>query len=387
MHTATRLALTVAPRIRKEAPDAHLCAYGLYAPMNEAHLLAAGFDSAVGGEYEEAVLALALGQSVPETNGVARVAYKRPRRDGLPALEKYARLEMPDDTERVVGFAQASRGCKHTCRHCPIVPVYGGVFRVSSLNVVLDDIEQQVAAGAEHISFGDPDFLNGPRHALRIAEALHERWPQLTWDCVIKVEHLLAHREHLPALRDTGLLFVLTAVESVEDDILAIFDKGHTSADFRRVVGLMREVGIGLSPTFVPFSPWTTLSGYLRLLTTLVELDLHGAVSPVQLVIRLLIPEGSWLMKLDDVRARVGDFDGGLLGYPWKHEDPRVDALQKQVCDAVGDGAGFSTVWQMAHAAVGRVAPPLTAAIYEVPSMSEPWYCCAEPTESQLVRL
>jgi radical SAM superfamily enzyme YgiQ (UPF0313 family) len=386
MHTATRLALAVAPRIREHAPDAHLCAYGLYAPMNTAHLMAAGFDSAMGGEYEEAVVARAMGR-VAAGDGPGRVAYKLPLRSGLPELTRYARLQVPGGEDKVVGFVHASRGCKHTCRHCPVVPVYEGKFRISPIDVVMGDIEQQVQAGAEHISFGDPDFLNGPRHALRIAEGIAQRWPGMTWDCVIKVEHLLAQREHLPALRDAGLTVVLTAVESVEDEILTIFDKGHTAADFRRVVGLMREVGIGLSPTFVPFSPWTTMEGYLRLLATLVELDLHGAVSPVQLVIRLLIPQGSWLMKLEDMRGRVGAFDHELLGYPWVHEDPAVDALQKRVCDAVGDGAGFETVWQLAHAAMDLPVPPLAAAAYEVPSMSEPWYCCAEPTESQLVRL
>lgn len=383
MHTATRLALAIAPRIRALGPDAHLCAYGLYGPMNEAHLLAAGFHSVHGGEYEHAVVGRVFGEEV----GGDRVAYKVPNRASLPALSRYARLRTADGSEKVVGFAQASRGCKHTCRHCPIVPVYEGKFRVSPVDVVMDDIEQQVQAGAQHISFGDPDFLNGPRHGLRVAQALASRWPDLTWDCVIKVEHLLAHRDLLPSLRDTGLDFVLTAVESVDDEILAVFDKGHTAADFRRVTGLMREVGIGLSPTFVTFSPWTTLGGYLDLLRTLVELDLHGAVSPVQLVIRLLIPRGSWLMLLEDVRARVGEFDPALLGYPWVHADPAVDALQRQVCDAVGAGAGFEVVWGHAHAAVGLPTPVLPAAKYRVASMSEPWYCCAEPTESQLVRL
>ena len=38
--------------------------------------------------------------------------------------------------------------------------------------IVLADIRQQVAAGAQHITFGDPDFFNGPGHAIAIVEAL-----------------------------------------------------------------------------------------------------------------------------------------------------------------------------------------------------------------------
>ena len=107
-----------------------------------------------------------------------------------------------------MGYTEATRGCKHLCRHCPVVPVYRGAFRIVQQDVVLEDIRQQVAAGAEHITFGDPDFFNGPGHAIPIVEALHREWPALTYDVTIKMEHLLKHRELLPVLKATGCLFV-----------------------------------------------------------------------------------------------------------------------------------------------------------------------------------
>jgi len=39
-----------------------------------------------------------------------------------------------------------------------------------------------VAAGATHITFGDPDFLNGPGHALKVVRAAHAEFPRLTFD-------------------------------------------------------------------------------------------------------------------------------------------------------------------------------------------------------------
>ena len=108
-------------------------------------------------------------------------------------------------------------------------------------DVVLADIRQQVAAGAEHITFGDPDFFNGPTHAMRIVEALHREWPAVTYDATIKIEHLLKHRDLLPRLRETGCLFVTSAVESVDDAVLAKLDKGHTRADFIEVVREFRS--------------------------------------------------------------------------------------------------------------------------------------------------
>ena len=104
--------------------------------------------------------------------------------------------------------------------------------------MVLADIRQQIAAGAQHVTFGDPDFFNGPTHAMRIVEALHAEFPEVTYDATIKIEHLLKHRDLLPRLRDTGCLFITSAVESVDDRVLAKLEKNHTRADFFEAAAL-----------------------------------------------------------------------------------------------------------------------------------------------------
>ena len=177
MHTATRIAVEALPHIQRLAPHAHLCVYGLYAPMNEALLRRLGVGTVLGGEVEPALLS--VGQRL-RANGTAaaecgtepaqsepvvslgRVPFEVPDRSGLPELSRYAHLVLPDGSTRVSGFVEGSRGCKHLCRHCPVVPVYQGSFRIVPVHVVLEDIAQQVRDGATHISFGDPDFFNGP---------------------------------------------------------------------------------------------------------------------------------------------------------------------------------------------------------------------------------
>ena len=335
-----------------------------------------------GGARNDAVSGVHLG----------KIDFLVPDRSGLPPLDRYAKLELPDGGRRTVGFAEASRGCKHLCRHCPIVPVYDGRFRVVPREVVLADVRQQVAAGAEHISFGDPDFFNGPTHALRIVAAMHAEHPRVTFDATIKIEHLLRHRARLPVLRDAGCLFITSAVEAVDDGILARLRKNHTTADFEAAAALMRAVGIALAPTFVAFTPWTTLAGYRDLLERIAALGLVASVPPVQLSIRLLVPDGSRLLELPEVRDLVDPFDRTLLGYPWRHPDPRVDALQARVAALVEHGGEeatreetFANAWALAHAALGAPAPPLPSDLGEpVPRHSEPWYCCAEPTGEQL---
>ncbi len=343
MHTATRLAAQLIPRLRKQNTNAHLCCYGLYAPMNVDYLRALGVSTILGGEFEEGLVHLAErlatgGEQVfeqhPETLiSMARLQFEVPDRSGMPAMEKYARLILPGDGYRIVGSTEASRGCKHLCRHCPIVPVYKGVFRIVSRDVVLEDIRRQVAAGAQHITFGDPDFFNGIRHAMELVEEFHREFPDVTYDVTIKIEHLLKYERHLPALRDTGCRFVISAVESVDDAVLGFLEKGHSREDFRRVVKSFRELGLTLHPTFVPFTPWTTVDGYLDLLQVIERQGVIENVAPIQLGIRLLIPEGSRMLELDDVRRVVGPFDPQSLAYPWKNADPRLDALSETVQD------------------------------------------------------
>jgi radical SAM superfamily enzyme YgiQ (UPF0313 family) len=200
MHTATRLAAQLIPSLRQRNPQAHLCCYGLYAPMNVEYLHSLGVSTILGGEFEEALAHLAErlssnglpeGQSQDEPLiSLTRLQFEVPDRSGMAAMEKYARLIIPGDGYRIVGSTEASRGCKHLCRHCPIVPVYKGVFRIVSPDVVLEDIRRQVAAGAQHISFGDPDFFNGIRHAMDLAEEFHRQFPAVTYDVTIKIEHL-----------------------------------------------------------------------------------------------------------------------------------------------------------------------------------------------------
>jgi len=424
MHTATRLAVQLIEPVRRLNPGVHVCFYGLYAPMNESYLRGLGVETILGGEFEEGLSNLigrlraapanaetksfpGAGLRAPSAGlpggdsgserrwqpepviSLARLKFAVPDRSGLVPLQQYAHLILPGGEHRTVGYTEASRGCKHLCRHCPIVPVYNGAFRVVQREVVLEDIRRQVAAGAEHITFGDPDFFNGVGHAVAIVEALHREHPRLTYDVTIKIEHLLQHARHISTLRETGCLFVTSAVESLDDAILERLDKGHTRADFLAVVELFRQAGLVLQPTFVPFTPWTTLESYCDLLDVLSEERLIENVAPIQLAIRLLIPAGSRLLELAEVREMVGPFDPAALVYPWRHPDPRVDALCEEVQELVrvGDKLGrsraqsFTRIWRAASTAasaagVSKQRPePVLVSRAAIPYLNEPWYC------------
>lgn len=397
MHTATRLTLELLESVRRINPTVHLCAYGLYASLSADILRAQGIGSLLGGEFEQALVDLAehlsglsaMPQIHPLDSNVSlsRLRFQVPDRSGLPPLSSYAHLVLPSGEHRVVGYTEASRGCKHLCRHCPVVPVYEGVFRIVDREVVLSDIRQQVIAGAKHITFGDPDFFNGVGHAVPLVEALHREFPALTYDVTIKVEHILQNAELLPTLRATGCLFIISAVESLDDAVLLKLEKSHTRADFFRAVELCRHAGITLQPTFLPFTPWTTFEQLLDLFEQVYRLDLVEAVGPIQLAIRLLIPAGSRLLELDEVREMVGPFDARALVYPWKNAIPGVDHVCEELQDIVATSEQlkrtrsdtFENMWQTVSLAANRNVEkrvhPVLASRATVPYLNEPWYC------------
>lgn len=404
MHTALRLGVEAARRVRAANPQAHITFFGLYGWLNRDYLLRSAdgaplADSVIAGEVEEPLVALAhsvvQGRGAEGVVGVttahrisaphlARLQLPAPTRAGLPDLDAYARYEA-DGEMHLAGYTEASRGCLHTCGHCPITPVYGGRFFVVPAESVLADIRQQAAAGARHITFGDPDFLNGPGHSLKIVEAMHREFPRLTFDFTTKVEHILEQREILPRLVACGASFVVSAFESTSDFVLARLNKGHTVAQMDEALALLAEVGLTAQPTWVPFTPWTSLDDYLGMLAWIRSRGLISSTPAVQLSIRLLVPPGSALLDHPDAATWRGALDPANFTWRWQHPDPRMDALQREIAfiaeDADPDNHPwilFEAVEYAAHAIAGQPAPEHPRPAFlppPPPRLTENWFC------------
>src|SRR5215470_1175963 len=401
MHTALRLGQGVAERARTLNPGAHVCFFGLYATLNAEYLFAHGADSVIGGEVETPLLALLEALERGDAGalpGVARpgrpaapylkrLDFPVPSRAGLPSIKKYAHVER-DGRMELVAYAEATRGCLHRCRHCPIPPVYGGRFFAVPREIVLADVRQQIEAGARHVTFGDPDFLNGPTHALAIARALHAEWPDVSFDVTAKIAHLLQHRAHLPELARAGCLFIVSAAESLSDVVLANLDKGHTRADILTALAIAREAGITLRPTWVAFTPWTTLDDHRAWVDFLASEGLIDHVDPVQYGLRLLVPPGSLLLESAAMAPHLGSLEQETLTYRWTHPDRRMDRLQEETAQAVAQAVErnedapliFDRVRALA-AAAAEVTPPAPMAggmakgRKRPPRLTEAWFC------------
>ncbi len=388
MHTALRIGVAAAARIRELSPSCRLGFIGLYAPMNADYLRGLGAAFVLGGELEgdlvDAVDAVERGARPPAGVRLSKLDFPRPARAGLPPLSRYAHLVDRDGHHRAIGYAETSRGCLDTCRHCPVPAVYGGRFFVVPRAVVVDDLAAQIEAGAEHITFGDPDFLNGPGHSLAIARALHERWPQVTFDVTTQIRHLCARPDIARELADLGCAFVVSAVESLSDHVLDHLKKRHRRADVNRALALCRDAGLPLRPTFVSFTPWTTLDDVRELFDFIVNRDLIDHIDPIQMAVRLLVPPGSLLLADPASRDAFGALDPAALTHTWAHPDPRVDALQRQLAARVEAGATadedpratFAALRGQVYAATSTPAPPLPLRPRRsIPRVTEPWFC------------
>jgi radical SAM superfamily enzyme YgiQ (UPF0313 family) len=401
MQTALRLGEQLAYRIRKINPQAHICFYGLYALLNADHLLQTAIDSAIGGEYELPLLKLiqALEQketlSIPGVHTykarsgpwIQRTPFLVPDRGTLPPLERYARLQWKGAL-RLAGYTETTRGCKHTCLHCPLTPIYHGRFFAVPVEIVSSDIRAQVMQGARHITFGDPDFWNGPTHALRVIRAMHQEFPEVTFDATIKIEHLLQHRHLLPEMRANGCLFIVSAVESLNDTVLQKLVKGHNAADVATAFALTEQAGISLRPSLLPFTPWESLDSYIDLLNFFEHHHLVEHIDPVHLSIRLLIPPGSALLETEGRQEWLDTLDAENYTYRWHHPDPRMDALQQQVAALAAHGESckvdpveiFFQVKASALALKGQDFS-ITGALQNygerkvLPHLTESWFC------------
>ena len=394
MHTAMRLAVPMARELRRQRPGIPIAFYGLYAGVGKDQVLGDVADSVFVGEYEPDLVEWALGvgsgsQRAGMRRSTGSSGFHMPARSDLPGHDRYARLEWMGET-RLAAAVEASHGCRHRCRHCPIPVVYDGRMRVVGADSVLADLGQLASDGIQHVTFGDPDFLNAPRYSMDLLRKAHDAHPALTFDLTVKVEHVLAHRSLWPDMADLGVLFVVSAFESTDDRTLSILDKNHTAAEMSEAVDLLRSSGIYVRPTWLPFFPWTSPRHVAGIVEFIDEHRLWAATDPVQLAIRLLIPEGSLLESHPAVVPHLTGYRPEALTWSWEFEDPTTGQLYDEL-DSIAAAASDcgAEAGETLHRMRGTIADiaqvdlaPMPASP-PAPRLTESWFCCAEPTNLQ----
>ena len=149
----------------------------------------------------------------------------------------------------------------------------------------------------------------------------------------------------------------------------------------------------------MPFTPWTTLDDLIDLIDFVASHDLVVNVDPVQYTVRLLLPEGSLLLDHAAMEPHLGHYDAERLSWTWSHPDPEVDRLQGELAALVearvgqGASATFGEIDTLIRSRSADRVAALTlgavskGALGDRAHLTEPWFCCSEPTEAQFKSL
>ncbi len=383
MHTATILSIEY---IKDKKLPNKMFTFGLYGSVLE------DFNSSIRyiKDIESDELALFL-----EINDDHQFSLKNniPNRQIFPDISNYAHL-VDGSNNLIAGSVETTYGCKHSCTHCPVPISFNGSFKTYSLEKIVSDVENQVKQGAKHISFNDPDFFNGPIHALKILESLNEKFPSITYDSTIKVEHIIKYKKYFKELSSLNMVFVISAFETTNDLVLSILEKNHTSNDLNNSIEISQDFGIDIRPTWMPFSPWTELNDLSNIVKLIEKYELRETVDPIQLTIKLLIPKHSLIIKKPEINKYLGNYEKNSLSFKWEYENNDVEKLQSSLFDFILNNSELDEHKQY----LGMVniiekctdTKLLTNSSYDfknVPKLSETWFCCAEPSKIQLDRI
>ena len=316
-----------------------------------------------------------------------------PDRTILPSITDYSHI-VDGSNNLIAGSVETTYGCKHECTHCPVPIEFKGMFKTFGTEKIITDVTNQVEEGAKHISFNDPDFFNGPKHALKILQLLNEKHPSITYDSTIKVEHILKYPDYFQELKNLNMLFVISAFETTNDHVLNILQKNHSSNDLNKAVELSLENNIDIRPTWMPFSPWTEQNDLISIIKLIENYKLRETVDPIQLTIKLLVPKNSLILKRPEMKEYLLDYDPASFSYAWKYKFPNIDNIQNELFTYVlqheseNEYAQYLGLVDILESHTNETL--LNSEKYSqriVPKLSETWFCCAEPNKIQLDRI
>ena len=316
-----------------------------------------------------------------------------PDRKILPDISKYAHL-VKGNRKLIAGSVETTYGCKHSCTHCPVPIVFNRSFKTYSEEKIINDVSNQIESGAKHISFNDPDFFNGPKYSLKILDILVNKFPSITYDSTIKVEHILKYEKYFIELSKMNMLFVISAFETTNDFILNILQKNHSSYDIEKATEISLLNNMDIRPTWMPFTPWTEIKDLHNIISFIEKYQLRETVDPIQLTIKLLIPKNSLILTTPEIQKYIGVYDQESFSHLWSYKNPQVGELQETLFDYILQSYDTDEKTQYKDMATlieefsnVKLLSTNGYDYKQTPKLSESWFCCSEPNQIQIDRI
>jgi len=264
--------------LRSSGVDSHFTIGGNFPTFEHRNILQkySTVDSIVRGEGEftflELVQKIARGEDLSSIRGLSyregeRIVENPPRGfiKNLDELPFPARDTLPLVLQAARGNAGvcASRGCYGNCSFCSIRAFYGTPLRrMRSPKNVVDEIEILCHKwGVKGLFFVDDVFVDGSQLSREWVRQFHDeilsRRINIEFGAHARVNDI--NKETFLLLRETGLRWVDTGIESGAQKILDRMNKMTTVDENRRAVSTLEELGLKAAITFIMFEPDMTL--------------------------------------------------------------------------------------------------------------------------------
>lgn len=233
------------------------------------------FDVVVIGEGEQAICEILRAyEGGSGLESVRGIAYRQdgidrftPARELEPDLDKIpfpARDLFPnqaylDHWRKRFGYAittvMTTRGCPFSCEFCSNA-VFGMSYRERSPENVLDEVEEAVSLGYDHIHFADDVFTLNRKRMLRLCDEITSRGMDFSWECLGRVDSI--DSETAKAMKRAGCERIFFGIESGNDSVLQLMNKNITTAKARRAVDAAVSVGLRTGAFFILGYPGET---------------------------------------------------------------------------------------------------------------------------------
>ena len=177
---------------------------------------------------------------------------------------------------------------------------------------------------------------------------------------------------------------MVSAVESLSDRVLTVLEKHHTRADVEEALKIVHAAGIALRPTWVAFTPWTTLDDYLEVLEFIEEQWADRPRGPGAVHHPAAGPAGLLPGGAPRHAAVPGAAGPGGVQLSLGPSRPAMDRLQKAVSKLVEADTKAARTRPTPSTGCGTWRPGGSpkACLHQLPRdrvraprLSEPWFC------------
>lgn len=175
-----------------------------------------------------------------------------------------------------VGFLETSRGCPYGCIYCS-KKIFGRNFRAKSIKRVIDEMEYMLLCGFREIHLADDCFSFDIERAKGVCEEIIKKRMKFPWATTNGIRVDRVDRELLRLMKSAGCYRVCFGIESGDDDMLNLANKGQTCEDVRIAVKLAKQAGLETFGYFMVALPGETEVTMQRTIDFAKELDLDMA--------------------------------------------------------------------------------------------------------------